>query len=255
MEQTIPLALACVLIIAVIALAIVATSAWLLWRRERKQKQEYQARYEELEWNIQSSEVKSFEYKLNPHLFKNTLNSIQSHAYQTYHALDKLANVLDYILYESAQQYVSLREEVEFALSLIEINRLKVSPLFDLRVQNRINTSEPLYEQKLVAPFITTHLIENAFKHADLQSSDSFISIVFEVKNNHFVLAVSNKISPKHGLKKAKSGFGQESFKKRLEVFYKEHFKLEQFIEEDVYIAHLSIDLVGNKDKVLAAGR
>ncbi|MDN3694150.1 hypothetical protein QWZ06_18655 [Chryseobacterium tructae] len=35
--------------------------------------------------------------KLNPHLFKNILNSVQSHAYQTYMSLDKLANVLDYI--------------------------------------------------------------------------------------------------------------------------------------------------------------
>ena len=255
MNQTITITLACAMIIAVTALTAIAVSVYLLWKKERKQKLEYKAKYEELELKIQSQEVKSFEYKLNPHLFKNTLNSIQSHAYQTYHALDKLSNVLDYILYESAQQFVSLREEVDFALSLIEINRLKVSPLFDLRVQNRINTAEPLYEQKLIAPFITTHLIENAFKHADLQSPDSFISIVFEIKNNHFVLAVSNKISSKQGLRKTKSGFGQDSFRKRLELFYREHYKLEQFIEDDVYISHLLIDLVGNKDKMLAAGR
>lgn len=40
------------------------------------------------------------ETKLNPHLFKNILNSVQSHAYQTYVSLDKLSGVLDYILYE-----------------------------------------------------------------------------------------------------------------------------------------------------------
>lgn len=255
MNQTITITIACVSLISLAVLAVIAAGVYVLWRKERKQKLEFKARYEELELKLQSQEAKSFEYKLNPHLFKNTLNSIQSHAFQTYNALDKLANVLDYILYESDQKFVSLREEVEFALSLIEINRLKVSPLFDLRVQNRIPLTEPLYEQKLLAPFITTHLIENAFKHADLQSADSFISIVFELKNNHFVLAVSNKISPKQGLKKAKSGFGQESFKTRLEVFYKEHYKLEQFIEGDVYIAHLLIDLLGNKNKMLAAGR
>src|SRR5690554_2591513 len=42
-----------------------------------------------------------FKYKLDPHLLKNALNAIQSHAYQSYHALDKLSNILDYILYES----------------------------------------------------------------------------------------------------------------------------------------------------------
>lgn len=66
--------------------------------------------------------------KLNPHLFKNILNSVQSHAYQTYMSLDKLANVLDYILYESNNKYVSPKEELNFALSLIEINKIKINP-------------------------------------------------------------------------------------------------------------------------------
>src|SRR6185369_1074544 len=106
---------------------------YLMLKKERKEKAAIEKKYTELELKIHSFELDTIRYKLNPHLFKNTLNSIQSHAYQTYYALDKLSNVLDFILYESDRQFVTLKEEMDFALSLIEINRLKISPLFDLR--------------------------------------------------------------------------------------------------------------------------
>lgn len=71
--------------------------------------------------------------QLNPHLLKNVLNSILSHTYQTYYTMEKLANVLDYVLYESPNKMVSPKEEIDFALNLIEINKIKVSPLFNIK--------------------------------------------------------------------------------------------------------------------------
>jgi LytS/YehU family sensor histidine kinase len=219
-----------------------------------KEKKIIENKYMNLENQIHSLELETIQYKLNPHLFKNILNSIQSHAYQTYYALDKLANVLDYILYESDRKYVSLRDEIEFAMSLIEINRLKISPLFNLRIKNKINVEDPLYDQKLIAPLITVDLIENAFKHADLQNPEAFISVIFELKQDSFQLTVSNKISAKPALKKGHSGFGKESLKKRLDFLYKEHYQLEQFAENSVYIAHLKINLLEHKNKMSVAG-
>ena len=209
------------------------------------------AKHKVLELKIQSMEVDSFKYKLNPHLFKNTLNSIQSHAYQTYYALDKLSNVLDYILYESDTKYVSIQEEVDFALSFIEINRLKVSPLFDLRIKNKIPLHHPLYNERLLAPLITINMIENAFKHADLQSSNAFISILFELDSDNFKLTVSNKISTKTPIKKEKSGFGKESFKTRLAATYQDHYSFNEFIEDDIYMTHLKINILEYKTQML----
>ncbi|WP_370629717.1 sensor histidine kinase [Flavobacterium sp. NKUCC04_CG] len=203
---------------------------------------------------IKHLQLESLESRLDPHLFKNILNSIQSHAYQTYFALDKMAGVLDYVLYDSQKKLVSPREEHQFALSLIEINKIKISPLFQLNVKNKIAANEILYDQNVLAPLISIDLIENAFKHADLQSADSFISILFEIKDGSFHLMVSNKTSPKHALKKQHSGFGLESLHKRLEIIYKEHFRLERFVENDVYIAHLKINLNDFKAKMHSTG-
>lgn len=237
----------------ILCLATFCIYLFIRLQRTQTSKQHIENRYQEIEEKVNGLQLENLEARLNPHLFKNILNSIQSHAYQTYHALDKLANVLDYILYESRNRLVTPKEEIEFALNLIEINKIKISPLFELKVKLKINEEEPLYQQRLLAPLISVDLIENAFKHADLQSPDAFISIVFEFKDDKFYLTVSNKFSPKAPLKKEKSGIGRETLEQRLKIIYKDTFKLDKFIEEDVYIAHLKINLLEHKVKMLAS--
>jgi sensor histidine kinase YesM len=205
-------------------------------------------KHEALSNKIDNLKLENLESRLNPHLFKNILNSIQSHAYQTYYALDKLANVLDYILYESRKKFVSPKEEIDFALNLIEINKIKVSPLFELKLKTKIDEQALLYSSPVLAPLISIDLIENAFKHADLQSEDSFISIVIEFKENCFSITVSNKISDQQALKKEKSGIGTATLEERLNIIYKDKYKLERFSEGNTYFAQLKIFLHGEKD-------
>ncbi len=227
---------------------------WLREKKLLKQNQKLQEEFKALENKINAIELEDLKYKINPHLFKNILNSIQSHAYQTYFSLDKLSNVLDYILYETDKKFVSVREEVDFALSLIEINKLKLSPLFDIKIKNKINKEHLLYDQELLAPMISVDLIENAFKHADIQSDDSFISITFELKDDFFILTVANKISARATLKKPNSGVGKENMQKRLEIIYKDCYKLDQFVENDVFISQLKLNLFEYKAKMLTVG-
>lgn len=241
-------------ITSLLGVGLMALCIYLFLRlsKAEKKKAALEQKFQQLEGRVNNLQLETLESKLNPHLFKNILNSIQSHAYQTYFALDKLANVLDYILYESRNKFVTPKQEIEFALNLIEINKIKVSPLFELKIKTKINENEPLYDQELLAPLISIDLVENAFKHADLQSSDAFISIIFEFKDNHFGITVSNKISSKNPMKKEKGGIGNETLEQRLSIIYKDHYKLERFIEGDVFIAHLKINLLEHKAKMLA---
>lgn len=188
--------------------------------------------------------LENMQYQLNPHLLKNVLNSILSHTYQTYYTMDKLAQVLDFVLYESANKLVSPKEEIEFALNLIEINKIKISPLFDVKVKVKVDEQqEPLYKQKILAPLITIDLLENAFKHADLTSPSAFIAIEYSFKNNSIHLNIANKISSKSSLKKEKSGIGQRTLEERLNILYKDKYTLQRYVEDDVFMAYLKIDL------------
>ncbi|KFF20252.1 MULTISPECIES: sensor histidine kinase [Flavobacterium] len=239
-----------------IILLLVVLIGYIVYQliQSRKAKEIAEKNFYLLEMKVNDLQLETLESKLNPHLFKNILNSIQSHAYQTYFALDKLANVLDYILYESKKKLVTPKEEIEFALNLIEINKIKISPLFELKVKTIIGEDEKLYDQPLLAPLISIDLIENAFKHADIQNADAFISVIFEFKDNHFSLTVSNKISDKKVLKKERSGIGNTTLEQRLKIIYKNQFKLDKFVENDIYIAHLKINLLEYKTQMLTTG-
>ena len=81
-------------------------------KKSEKKKITIEAKYKELELKVNNLQLESLESKLNPHLFKNVLNTIQSHAYQTYFALDKLANVLDYILYKAVENLLHPKKKL-----------------------------------------------------------------------------------------------------------------------------------------------
>jgi LytS/YehU family sensor histidine kinase len=182
-------------------------------------------------------------YKLDPHLLKNALNAIQSHAYQSYHALDKLSNVLDYILYETDGTYVKLKDEIAFAQNLIEINKLKISPLFDLHIRKKISAEAG---EMLIAPFMTINPIENAFKHADVQNENSFISVVFEVIDDYFYLTVSNRVMQKQKIDSSLGGLGNKTFSKRLKNIYGTEYSLNTEQKENIYTVTVKIKLFQN---------
>ena len=138
-------------------------------------------------------------------------------------------------------------------MDLVEINKIKLSPLFELRVKVKVGENEPLYTQKLLAPLISIDLIENAFKHADLQKSDAFIDITFQLKDSVFTLTVANSVSSKKPLEKPYSGIGNATLEQRLDIIYKNMYKLDRFVENEVYIAHLKINLLEQKAKIIAA--
>lgn len=183
------------------------------------------------------------ETKLNPHLFKNILNSVQSHAYQTFISLDKLSGVLDYVLYESSERFVTPKQEIEFTKNLVEINKIKVNPLFDFRIKQQIDENDPTYEEKVLAPLITVDFIENAFKHTDFLADDSFILVQISLQKSVLEIKVQNKISSKSPMEKDHSGFGSESLEQRLKMQYKKNFTLRKSTQDHVFTAHLKIDL------------
>lgn len=196
-----------------------------LWKNQGQLKEEnlkLKSRYEEIQKKYTGIQAEQLRYKLNPHLFRNTLNAIQSHAYQSYYALDKLSSVLDYILYDTESRLVTIKEEIEFTKNFIEINRLKTSPLFDIRIKNKIDESDPRCSHAIIAPLSFINPIENAFKHADLQSDNAFISVSFSFENAWFVLQVANKTNDLPIPLTTKGGLGNDIYLHRLSSVYGE---------------------------------
>lgn len=220
-----------------------------LWKSQAQLKAELiklKRANQEKEQNYATIYADQLKYKLNPHLFKNALNAIQSHAYQSYYALDKLSEVLDYILYDTDGRMMTVKEEVDFARNFIEINRLKTSPLFDIRVKNKISEDDRRYHLPLMAPLTFINPIENAFKHADLQSDNAFISITFSFENDQWlVLQVANKLNERVSDANQKGGLGNEIYLNRLSTIYgRENFLCRESVHQDVFITELKVKLL-----------
>lgn len=196
-----------------------------------------------LEKKNERLEFEQMSDKLNPHLFKNILNSIQSHAYQSYYSINRLSEVLDYVLYKSPNQKVSPRTEIDFIKNLIEINKIKLSPIYDLRTKIHIDEKDAFLEKKVIAPLLMIDLIENAFKHADFHQDEGFISIFIELKDCIFTLQVSNKIAKGSAHKKENSGIGTQNLETRLNQIYGTNYKLSYTKDDFVYGVSLKIYL------------
>lgn len=228
----------------IILLLLVAVAYfWFQMRKYKQMIDDYNKSTGYLERKYESIEMDNIDTRLNQHLFKNVLNSIQSHVYQSYYTIEKLSNVLDYVLYKTPKQLVTPRDEINFIKNLIEINKIKLSPLFDLRTKILIDERDPFLERKVIAPLVLIDLIENAFKHADVQSEDAFIAIVIELNDGYFNLSVSNKIAAQNPLKKENSGIGVSSLEKRLKKLYENRYKLQKSIDDKIYSVSLKIKL------------
>jgi LytS/YehU family sensor histidine kinase len=241
-----------ILIVSLLLVGGLGAAVFFQFRKLKELRQEnliLKKENENVSQQINSSEFEHTKFILNPHLFKNTLNSIQGYAYRTHQALEKLGSVLDYVLYDSNSPLISLEQELSFARNFIELNKIKLLPVFDIRVNENVDSDHPLYSEKLVIPLITAYFIENAFKHADLQSPDAFISIDFELKSDAFIFTVSNKINKKP-LLNPKSGIGKENIKRRLDLIYKNSYKLEYLTEGEIYTSYLKINLLEHKNKM-----
>lgn len=240
---SIPNILLYLIIALIIFLIIMITYLINTLKSEKKLNSLQTQRLDNLSSKVDELKLENYDAKLNPHLFKNILNSIQSNAYQTYYTIDKLANVLDYILYESKANFVTVKDEIDFTKNFIEINKVKVSPLFDFQIKTKIDEQSPFYQEKIIAPLISIDFIENAFKHTDFQQQNSFIKISIELNQKNFQIQVMNKISPKNSLKKETGGHGAESLEHRLRMIYGNDFTLSKTVEQDIYIANLKINL------------
>ncbi len=237
-------------IIDVIVLLLVPAAAvpWILYVKLRlryKKLELEQRRQREIFQRMDNEQMKQMHRnRLNPHLLKNSLNGILSHAYQTYYTMDKLAMLLDYVLYESEMELVSPKADIEFVRNLIEVNKVKLSPLFDIRVKFDIDETDlEMLERPSLVPLITVDLIENAFKHADFHHPDSFISITFIFRHGVLELTVTNKISKRSPLNKTRSGIGSKTLEERLMLYYPNRHILRRFTENDMYNAYLQIRL------------
>lgn len=145
--------------------------------------------------------------------------------------------MMDYMLYESQSQGVSLKQEMDLTKSYVELMMLRVTDDVDLQLE--IPDSLP---QVKIPPLLTISFIENAFKYGISYQRPSFIHININVIDNQFIFQVKNRIHQE--IKQNKnSSIGIENTRKRLELLFGTNYELNIDEHDDVFKVNLSYPL------------
>ena len=81
-----------------------------------------------------------------------------------------------------------LKDEIEHVRNVIKINQLRFSN--NLNVKFNV---EGVVNGATIVPFVLITLVENAFKHGDLKSTDSPIEINLLIQDHHMNFQCRNK--------------------------------------------------------------
>lgn len=190
-----------------------------------------------------STELNLLKAQINPHFLFNTLNNIYFYASiqhpDTPEMIEKLSNILRYIVYDCKAERTLLKKEIENMENLFSLYQIKNDE------QKSMTFEKTNYNSNLqIAPLVLLNLLENAFKHSDaLLNENGFIKVNASVDEEdvlHFQIFNSVKKSSR---RKSKNGVGQSNVRKQLDLIYKDRYDLKTELSGEVFKLNLDIQL------------
>lgn len=202
------------------------------------------ANLEQEKFKIQKENVENqlafLKNQISPHFFMNTLNNIHAlvdiDTEESKNAIIKLSKLMRHLLYDSEEKATSIKKEIEFINSYIELMKLR----FSNKVKINVNIPSKIPD-KSIPPLLFTSLLENAFKHGISYNKPSFITILMSFTENELLFEIENSNYPKKD--NEASGIGIQNTKKRLTLLFKNNFDFNISETEDVYKVNLKIPL------------
>lgn len=205
---------------------------FITWFNEIKLKQMLKDKNHEMEMAL----IKS---QLDPHLLFNTINNIDSlilkDAVAASDYLNKLSDIMRFVLYETTADKILLSQEIEYIGKYIALQKIRTANESYVHFTVMGNSSG-----KRIAPMVFIPFIENAFKHTNNKKVENAITIHIIIKEETIQLACENKYDSK-SVKQPVGGLGNELVQKRLNLIYAGKHILDVHRTDELYSVHLTI--------------
>lgn len=187
-------------------------------------------------------ELNSLKFQLQPHFFFNTLNNIYSLALQgsakTAPLIAGHADIMRYILYDSALPRVKLTKEIAFLRSITEVESIRFSRHNSIKFETQGITEAQVIEPLLLLPFV-----ENAFKHGVRDEiAGGYVSILICCFDHDLVMEVKNSRAIDTSAA-TEVGLGLANVVKRLSLLYPGAHLVEVTEARDCYEVQLNLKL------------
>jgi len=225
--------IAMTLIGAVSGVVALVIKGFINWFNEKKLKEALKEKNHQMELAL----IKS---KLDPHLLFNTINNIDAliikDAVEASDYLNKLSDIMRFMLYETMAEKIMLSQEIEYIEKYIALQKIRTANV------NYIHfTVSGDIGNKSIAPMIFIPFIENAFKHTTNKKLENAITVNILITDKKIKMVCENKFDSKPKIQSMSSGLGNELIQKRLQLIYADKHLLEINKNNELYSVHLTI--------------
>lgn len=222
-------------------LVTIVVSAFKLLKlnlKHSKKTSELETKILETQLKLKEQELNYLKMQIHPHFLFNTLNTMYGFALkkadETPEMILKLSNLLDYLLYQVDKPFVLFTDEINHIKDYIELEKMRFNETLNVSFK-----TENISETTKIAPMLLLPFIENSFKHGVLKNGILNIDIELSCKDNDINFYIENDSFKNETTNK---GIGLENMKKRLELLYKDNYKLNIDNEVDSFKVNLTLN-------------
>jgi len=211
---------------------------FITWFSEIQLKEDLKRQNAELELALIKSQI-------SPHFLFNTLNNIdvliEKDAVRASGYLNKLSDILRFMLYETKTGRIPIGEELKYIGKYIDLQKIRTANPEYIHFGVEGESNRLMVEPMLFLPFI-----ENAFKHVGRKGKGA-IKIHFKLDEEKVTFDCENRYDPTaKALPEGSGGLGNGLIRKRLLLLYPDRHTLEVNVGPDIYKATLTLTCHAN---------
>lgn len=194
----------------------------IIYLKILEQKQKALIEIEYLKQAQLQANISSLKEQLSPHFLFNTLNTLSTLTKESNvkEYVNELANVYRYVLQFQNKDLVNLRQEIEFVISYLYIQKTR----FENALEININIDEEIYISKL-PPLTIQILVENIIKHNIAAEYKPLEINIYSI--NNLELIVENNFQPKFSNSNS-TGTGLDNISKRYKFLFQKDIEIIQ---------------------------
>lgn len=188
-----------------------------------------------------SLEMHKLKFALQPHTLNNILANLKAMSNQISRSMDSLSEILEYIFYHGEDHLESIENEVAFINGYVQLQRVFTREIDSIKLNvEHVDERSSKYSEPLIPHLITAYLIENAFKHGDINHPE-FLHVTLSSSENNFSIVVKNKT--KRNYESRTKGIGLTNMHQRLKILKEGKYTFETSKSEDEFTAALTIKI------------
>jgi len=211
------------------AAAIKLIKRWYLKQKEK----------ERIEKEKLITDLQLMKAQIRPGFLFNSLDQIyeaaQKNSPQAPELLLKLAELLSYLLYECEEAKVPLEKELVMMKEYMYLEKARFGKRLELEA-----TIKGDLQDKKIAPLLLLPFIENSFKHCNNTGEQPWINLEINIDNEILSMKLLNGVAMT-GIETTASEI--KNIEKRLQLLYPGKHELKKYIEQEIYVVLLKINL------------